>query len=54
VIEWANRGLSVLPEDHLLIGIEYLADNERRFVIVPQGERYIRMMQQLREAIPCP
>lgn len=54
VIEWANRGLSVLPEDYLLIGIDYLADNERSFVIVPRGERYIRMMRQLREAIPCP
>ena len=54
VIEWANKGLSVLPEDHLLIGIDYLADNERSFVIEPRGERYIRMVQQLREAIPCP
>ena len=54
VIEWANKGLTVLPEDHLLIGIDYLADNERSFVIEPRGERYIRMVQQLREAIPCP
>ena len=54
VIEWANKGLTVLPEDHLLIGIDYLADNERSFVIEPRGERYIRMVQQLREDIPCP
>ena len=54
VIEWANRGLTVLPEDHLLIGIDYLAENERSFVIEPRGERYIRMVQQLRDAIPCP
>ena len=54
VIEWANRGLTVLPEDHLLVGIDYLAENERSFVIEPRGERYVRMVQQLREAIPCP
>ena len=54
VIEWANRGLTVLPEDHLLIGIDYLTENERSFIIEPRGERYIRMVQQLREAIPCP
>jgi tRNA threonylcarbamoyladenosine biosynthesis protein TsaE len=54
VIEWANKGLTVLPEDHLLIGIDYLADNERSFVIEPRGERYIRMVEQLRETIPCP
>jgi tRNA threonylcarbamoyladenosine biosynthesis protein TsaE len=52
VIEWANRGLTVLPEDHLLIGIKYLADNERSFVIVPRGERYIRMVQQLKAVGP--
>ena len=37
VIEWANRGLTVLPEDHLIIGIDYLVDNERSFVIEPGG-----------------
>ena len=54
VIEWANKGLTVLPEDHLLIGIDYLADNERSFVIEPRGERYIRMVKQLRAVGPCP
>ena len=54
VIEWANKGLTVLPEDHLLIKIDYLSDNERSFVIEPKGERYVRMVRQLRESIPCP
>ena len=53
VIEWANKGLTVLPEDHLSIVIDYLSDNERSFVIEPSGERYIRMVKQLRETIPC-
>jgi tRNA threonylcarbamoyladenosine biosynthesis protein TsaE len=53
VIEWANKGLTVLPEDHLLIKIDYLADNERNFVIEPKGERYIRMLTQLKAAGPC-
>jgi len=54
VIEWANKGLTVLPEDHLSIVIDYLSDNERSFVIEPSGERYIRMVKQLRETIPRP
>ena len=54
VIEWANKGLSVLPEDHLLIKIDYLSDNERNFVIEPKGERYVRMLAQLRDSVPCP
>ena len=47
VIEWANKGMTVLPEDHLLIKIGYLADNERSFIIEPKGERYVRMLKQL-------
>lgn len=47
VIEWANKGITVLPEDHLLIKIDYLADNERSFIIEPKGERYVRMLKQL-------
>ena len=54
VIEWANKGLTVLPEDHLLIKIDYLADNQRSFVIKPKGERYISMLKQLKDSIPCP
>jgi tRNA threonylcarbamoyladenosine biosynthesis protein TsaE len=54
VIEWANKGLAVLPEDHLLIKIDYLSDNERSFVIEPKGERYVRMLTHLRDSIPCP
>ena len=54
VIEWANKGLTVLPEDHLLIKIDYLADNQRSFVIEPKGERYIKMLTQLKDSMPCP
>jgi tRNA threonylcarbamoyladenosine biosynthesis protein TsaE len=54
VIEWANKGLTVLPEAHLVIKIDYLADNERSFVIEPKGERYIRMLTKLKDAILCP
>ena len=54
VIEWANKGLTVLPEDHLVIKIDYLADNERSFVIEPKGERYIRMLTRLKDSMPRP
>ena len=54
VIEWANRGLTVLPEDHLLITVDYISENERNFVLEPKGERYVKMIRQLRDSIPCP
>jgi len=45
VIEWANKGMTVLPEDHLVIKIDYLSGNERNFVIEPKGKRYISMLK---------
>ncbi len=53
-IEWANKGLTVLPEDHLLIKIDYLSDNERSFSLEPKGKRYVRLIRQMRDSIPCP
>ena len=31
VVEWAGKALSILPTEHLLIEISYLADTDRRF-----------------------
>ncbi len=40
VIEWAEKGAGILPNDHLLIEIERLSEEERRFTITPRGQRY--------------
>lgn len=53
VIEWANKGLAVLPEDHLLIQIDSISGNERSFNIQPNGERYINVVKRLRDSVPC-
>lgn len=47
VIEWADKALEILPEEHLLIKIGYLADTERGFEIKPAGQRYREMLVQL-------
>jgi tRNA threonylcarbamoyladenosine biosynthesis protein TsaE len=52
VIEWANKGLAILPEDHLLIKIDYLSENERSFILEPKTKRYITMVEKLRDSIP--
>jgi len=52
VIEWANKGMTVLPEDHLVIKIDYLSGDERSFTIEPHGARYEGMLKQLKESIP--
>ena len=48
VVEWAEKGLSVLPTEHLLIQISYLSDTERSFQIKPSGKRYSEILAQLK------
>ncbi len=48
VIEWAEKGLSVLPTEHLLIKIDYLNDTDRSFEFIPQGKRYERLLAHLK------
>jgi tRNA threonylcarbamoyladenosine biosynthesis protein TsaE len=47
VIEWAEKGLPLLPSGHLLIEIEYLGDTERSFELKPQGARHQELLTQL-------
>jgi len=48
VVEWAEKGLSILPPEHLLIQISYLADTERHFQLKPSGQRYLQILAQLK------
>jgi len=48
VVEWAEKGLSVLPTEHLLIQISYLSDSERSFQLKPSGKRYLEIVAQLK------
>ncbi len=46
VIEWPERLAEELPDEHLLIRLEHLADAKRRLAFLPQGSR----AQELTEA----
>ncbi|MBA7564907.1 MAG: tRNA (adenosine(37)-N6)-threonylcarbamoyltransferase complex ATPase subunit type 1 TsaE [Dehalococcoidia bacterium] len=48
VVEWAEKALSLLPPENLLIEMEYIADNERRLELKPSGKRYREMVAQLK------
>ncbi len=50
VVEWAEKGLGVLPIEHLLIQISYLSDTERKFQLKPSGKRYQEVLAQLKAA----
>jgi len=49
VLEWAEKGLSVMPAEHLLIEIDYISDTGRRLQLQPSGKRYLKMLTQLRD-----
>jgi tRNA threonylcarbamoyladenosine biosynthesis protein TsaE len=55
VVEWAEKGLSLLPEDNLQVQINSLSETKRRFILTPNGKRYryllIELKSILKEAI---
>ena len=48
VVEWAEKGLIILPTEHLLIEISHLSDTERSFQLKPSGKRYLEISAQLK------
>ncbi len=48
VVEWAERGLSELPSEHLLIQLSYLSDTGRSLQFKPSGQRYVEMLTQVK------
>ena len=48
VVEWAEKGLSILPAEHLLIEISYLSDTERSLKLKSGSQRYREIMAQLK------
>ena len=49
VVEWAGKGLQILPQKNLLITLNYTAscETERIIFLKPQGERYLELVKQL-------
>ena len=48
VVEWAEKGLSLLPPEHLLVEMSYVADTERKLKLKPSGQRYRKIVAQLK------
>jgi tRNA threonylcarbamoyladenosine biosynthesis protein TsaE len=47
VVEWSDKGMALLPPEHLLVEIAYLGDTGRSLTFKPAGERYRRMVAGL-------
>ncbi|MCX5995652.1 MAG: tRNA (adenosine(37)-N6)-threonylcarbamoyltransferase complex ATPase subunit type 1 TsaE [Chloroflexi bacterium] len=50
VVEWADKGLSVLPEEHLLIEMQIVSPMKRKLSFMPRGTRYLEMLSKLNSA----
>jgi tRNA threonylcarbamoyladenosine biosynthesis protein TsaE len=48
VVEWAEKGLTVLPAEHLLVEIDFIYDTERSFRLEPRGKRYLELLTRLK------
>ena len=47
VIEWAGKGIDVLPEENLLVDLTYISLNERSIELEPKGEHYLQLVKSL-------
>ena len=52
VVEWGEKGLSIMPPEHLLVNICHLPGTERSFRFEPAGKRYREMLAELAEDLP--
>jgi tRNA threonylcarbamoyladenosine biosynthesis protein TsaE len=47
VVEWAEKGMAVLPKEHFLINLDYISDTERTISLEPKGHRYAQVLKSL-------
>jgi tRNA threonylcarbamoyladenosine biosynthesis protein TsaE len=47
VVEWADKGMILMPEEHLLISLSYLSETERSISFKPKGHRYLQLLKSL-------
>jgi len=51
VIEWAEKGMALMPEEHLLIKLAYAGESERNIDIVPSGAHYEQMARHIASSL---
>ena len=54
VVEWAEKGLELLPPEHLLTEISFRDDTERSLKFKPSGSRYQELLWQLDRSLQTP
>jgi len=49
VVEWAEKALSLMPAEHLLIQIDYVDGSERLLKLKTEGKRYQDLVRELKK-----
>ncbi len=50
VIEWADRIQDALPDEVIMVRIEWLSENERRFICMARGEKHCGLLARFRDS----
>jgi tRNA threonylcarbamoyladenosine biosynthesis protein TsaE len=51
LVEWPERVQGILPETHMWISFEYVAEENRQFVLKASGARYDFLLGELRQEL---
>jgi tRNA threonylcarbamoyladenosine biosynthesis protein TsaE len=50
LIEWGNRAGDLLPSSYLTVELYFLEETKRRVVLQPQGERFLKVLAEFKQA----
>ncbi len=51
LVEWAERGVGLLPPQHLLIELEFMSETQRRLRLHPRDGRYQEAVERLQALV---
>ncbi len=49
VVEWAEKAMTLFPQEHLLIELEHMAENERKLRFQAKGQRCTELINQVKK-----
>ena len=49
VVEWADKAMPLFPQEHLLVELRHRGEQERQILLTARGNRYVRLLAQVRQ-----
>lgn len=51
IVEWADKGMAIMPGENLLVILEHVSGDERTITLQANGERYEDLLQSLKSVL---